>query len=758
MVQHGCVKVILANAEDCFRQSLAIKQEFVPESLAVASAFNNLGLVALDKGDLARARDYHLRALEIRKKLTPDNLVFALSLSNLGAVAYQQGDLPTAENYYQKALAVVEKIAPNGTDMSWTLSHLAAVSRDRGDLESAETHYRRAIAIYEKLTPSSINQARSLSGLASVLRQRGRLEEAAELFQRAIHALENQVEHLGGTENVRADFRGRHESYYSQYIDLLIAQKQPELAFQALERSRARTLLETLAAAHVDIRKGADPALLERERLFKVEISARSERRIHLLNEKHADEQIKGVEKEIGDLNLQYQDVEAQIRDSSPGYAALTQPQPLTAGEVQQRLLDPGTVLLEYSLGEQRSYVFAVTSSSLTAYELPKRPEIEAATRRVHELLAAYGRATGQSEQQRQQFHARNQAQYIRASRELSRMVLAPVAALIRGKRILVVADGALQYVPFAALPDPETLPGQGVLERPLIVGHEIVYLPSASVLDVLRREALGRKPASRNVAVLADPVFDGHDPRVSPPRASSPTASSNGKAPSLKTGGADPEQSFDHGLLTRSAEDLGMSRNGRLHLSRLLYSRYEAEAILAAVPSSQSMRALDFRASRATAMNPELSQYRIIHFATHGLVNSEHPELSGLVLSLVDKDGKPQNGFLQLQDIYNLNLPADLVVLSACETALGKEISGDGLIGLTRGFMYAGASRVVASLWNVSDVATAKLMAEFYRAMEKDGMPASAALRAAQIKMWKQQRWSDPYYWAAFQIQGEWK
>jgi CHAT domain-containing protein len=156
--------------------------------------------------------------------------------------------------------------------------------------------------------------------------------------------------------------------------------------------------------------------------------------------------------------------------------------------------------------------------------------------------------------------------------------------------------------------------------------------------------------------------------------------------------------------------------------------------------------------------MSPELSQYRIVHFATHGLLNSEHPELSGLVFSLVDKNGKPQDGFLQLQDIYNLNLPADLVVLSACETALGKEINGEGLIGLTRGFMYAGASRVVASLWKVSDVATARLMAYFYSAMEKDGLPPAAALRAAQIQMWKQKRWSAPYYWAGFQIQGEWK
>jgi len=210
--------------------------------------------------------------------------------------------------------------------------------------------------------------------------------------------------------------------------------------------------------------------------------------------------------------------------------------------------------------------------------------------------------------------------------------------------------------------------------------------------------------------------------------------------------------------LLTRSAADIGLSRNGELSLPRLHFSRKEADAILAVTPAGLGKKAVDFDASRAMATSPELGQYRIVHFATHGLLDSAHPELSGLVFSMVDKRGRPQNGFLELQDIYNLNLPADLVVLSACETGLGKEISGEGLVGLTRGFMYAGASRVVASLWRVSDVGTAELMAAFYTSMEKDGLPPSAALRAAQIKLWKQKRWSNPYYWAAFQIQGEWK
>ncbi len=169
-------------------------------------------------------------------------------------------------------------------------------------------------------------------------------------------------------------------------------------------------------------------------------------------------------------------------------------------------------------------------------------------------------------------------------------------------------------------------------------------------------------------------------------------------------------------------------------------------------------MMAVDFKASRATATSSALSHYRIVHFATHGVVDFEHPDLSGVVLSMVDEKGEPQDGYLRLHDIYNLNLPADMVVLSACQTGVGKQIKGEGLIALTRGFMYAGAFRVVASLWKVDDEATAELMAEFYKQMFTDGLKPAAALHAAQLNLSHQKRWRSPYYWAGFVLQGEWK
>jgi CHAT domain-containing protein len=319
-------------------------------------------------------------------------------------------------------------------------------------------------------------------------------------------------------------------------------------------------------------------------------------------------------------------------------------------------------------------------------------------------------------------------------------MLLEPAAGLLGQKRLLVVSDGTLLYIPFAALPEPSTGGKRASKYQPLIVNHEIVSLPSASVMAVLRREMADRKPGAGTVAVLADPVFQNDDPRLKQGESGNDITQSKGITP-LK-----PD-------VERSAWEAGIER-----LERLPYSRKEAESIVALTSKGQGFQALDFEASRAVAISETLGRYSMIHFATHGLLNNVHPELSGIVLSLVDKDGRPQNGFIRLHEIYNMRLPADLVVLSACQTALGKEIKGEGLVGLTRGFMYAGAERVVVSLWAVSDEATAELMKKFYEGILKKKMKPAAALRASQVAMWKSQWWESPYYWAGFILQGEWR
>jgi CHAT domain-containing protein len=502
------------------------------------------------------------------------------------------------------------------------------------------------------------------------------------------------------------------------------------LALQASERRRARSLLEMLSESGTDIRQGVNPQLAERKRFLQEQLNAKAQRRTQLMSEQAAGDKITAVAREIDMLTVDLENIEGQIRKASPQYAALKQPEISTVQEIQQ-LLDPESLLLEYSLGEERSYLWAVTSTSMTSYELPKKSDIQKAALQFYETLAAP--STGPTDA-------------IQTGRSLSHLLLAPVASQLGRKRLVIVADGALQYLPFGALPDST---GSPTGYSPLIVKHEIANLPSIAVLATLRREVEGRKPAPKELAVIADPVFDAEDERVQKP--------SNQNSPRGQERVTLPTAIAFGELLRKVATETGAQRDGGT-LTRLPGSRSEAERIAAFVPSSNNKKALDFDASRELVRSGELSNYRNLLFATHALVDNVHPELTAIVLSLVDETGKPVDGYLRAHEIYNLNLPADLVVLSSCETGLGKDVEGEGLVGLTRGFMYAGAARVVVSLWKVDDKATADLMVIFYRGVLKEGKRPADALRAAQVEMMKQARWRSPHYWSAFVLQGEWK
>jgi CHAT domain-containing protein/tetratricopeptide (TPR) repeat protein len=768
-------------ARKYIQASLKILHAKAPGFIDEAAYLLDLGQISAEQGFPDEAKRLFLRALDIQRRTTTSNLDIAAILNQMAKLGIKSGSFDEAERDLNEASKIENAISLRCSQTAETFKYLGQLAYFKHDLIQAKQYYERQLAVLHELAPASAERADALGGLANIYTEEDRTDLASHYYELSITAMENQMGTLGGTVEIRTDFRSHHEKLYRDYINFLLSCERPQPALDVLEQSRARSMLETLNSARIDIRMGADGRLIDLESSLQATIRAKSQRRIELLSADHSDAQLKEIDSQISDLTSEYQEVESQIRASSPAYAALTQPQPLTAKEIQTQLLDQNTLLLEYSLGDDRSHVFAVTPDSLEAFELPRRADIEKQARLVYQLLTARNHPVkGESEGQRDKRWAESAKAFDRASAELSRMVLAPVAAQMKDKRLVIVADGALNYVPFAALPEPEAL---ARLPQPLAVNHEIVSLPSASVLGLLRQQYKDRKPAPNAVAVLADPVFEKNDPRVFGPLPKSAAgtltrgsefkrergekqvaAKAGRKKPAARkaTSGDDIDALLSvpvsASLLTRSAGDLGFSREGQIALPRLRYTRKEADAIYAVTPAAKGLEATDFRANRATAISPDLAGYRIVHFATHGLLNSQHPELSGLVFSLVDKNGNAQDGFLTLQDIYNLNLPADLVVLSACETGLGKEISGEGLIGLTRGFMYAGASRVVASLWNVSDVATAHLMAEFYRSMEKDGLPPAAALRAAQVKMLQQKRWASPYYWAAFQLQGEWK
>lgn len=482
--------------------------------------------------------------------------------------------------------------------------------------------------------------------------------------------------------------------------------------------------------------------LSARERAIGETITKLAEERVHSLGANHSAEELEASDGEIARLTSAYQWIRSSVNFRTPGGATPIQPEPLSINELQQ-LLDEQTVLLEYALFDDRSYLWLVTPSSVHGVELPNRNEIETKARDLYQLLTVRGNAketTGPDQSARM---AQSEEKYRDVARDLGELILRPVASLIDGKRLLVVADGALQYVPFGALPDPNGLKNSFT---PLIVEHEIVNLPSASVLAVIRKQSIGRTIPEKTVAVLADPVFSPSDARLM-----------GGKVSHSYTASLARDEYGGQGIyeFERAAIDVGLISAPNSALARIPFTRHEAEAVMAYVRPEQRFVETGFQANLNVALHGELAQYRIVHFATHG-ISGNNAALSGLILSLYNERGEPQNGFLKLQDVYSLHLPAELVVLSACRTALGPDNQGEGFMGLARAFVWAGSKRVVASLWNVDDVATAELMTHFYRGLFADHLSPAAALRAAQIAMWKGKIRRSPYYWAGFILEGE--
>jgi CHAT domain-containing protein/tetratricopeptide (TPR) repeat protein len=740
-----------------FNESLSLRRA-VGASRGEAVTLNNIGLIYYSLGETQKALEKFNEALPISRAVGYRRGE-AAALNHIGSVYQLLGETQKALEKFDEALLIRRTIGDRMGQPA-TLNSIGRVYQSLGETQKALEKFNEALQLFQSVGDRN-GEADALLGIAQVEQHRGNLTQARHTIEQAVGMIESLRTNIAGQE-LRASYFAFRQEFYKSYIDVLMRMQMqnPTAAFDSLalevsERARARSLMELLTESRADLRQGVDGSLLERERSLQQLLNGKAAAQFALLNRKHTPAQAEAFAKEIASLTTEYDELKGQIRARSPRYAALTQPQPLTLAEIQQQVLDPDTLLLEYSLGDNASHLFVVSQTSITSHQLPKRAEIEAATRRVRELLTAPQPQPGDTEAKHQARVKEAREGYWTQAAELSRMLLGPVASRLGRKRLVIVADGALQYIPFAALPAPS--PGNdkgrdsGAEPQPLFVEHEIVSLPSASTLATLRRETAGRKPVEKSLAVLADPVFTDDDTRVS--------------RDVSKAGAKEKTRSADSGetnvvslQMTRSGQETGVigAEGG---FGRLLSTRREAAAISALVPERERMQALDFEASRATALRPELGEYRIVHFATHGMLNNTHPELSGIVLSLVDKEGHQQDGFLRLQDIYNLKLPAELVVLSACQTGLGKEIKGEGLIGLTRGFMYAGAPRVVASLWKVDDRATSELMKRFYQGMlGPEALRPAAALRQAQLSIWKEKQWREPYYWAAFVLQGEWK
>ena len=751
-----------AKALEYYEEGLALQKQTKAPRLALL--LSGIGFAWARTGDFERAASFYEQALPLHEK-AEEFRDQAYTLTNLGTALVQTGDLAIGLQRYAQALAIWER--PDLKDpqgRAYTLDRMGAAYLLSEKPSEASDCYRQALAIWERIKDPR-GQASSLLGLARVDDKTNRLEAALDKSDAALKIVEAQ--RARGVDNqLRVSYLASKQEFYEFAVDLRMRlhQKNPKAGYdaQALlinERFRARSLIDTLSKARVEIRQGIDVALLQKQTDLQKQLVDKEER-MRLLARRGKTAEAEITQSESKKLSAMADLVESSIRSHNPRYANLTAPILLSLEQIQREVLaEPNTLLVEYMLGEQQSYVWLVSDKTIESYVLPPRREIEQKALAVQCLLTS---RAPKANHVKSVCEDHDETKYWQRASELSNMIFGRIAGRLEAKRLLIVADGALQYLPFAALPPPSAADSTRsanharpssdlppVFPKPLLLTNEIDYLPSASTLAVLRRDnALRRKPA-KTVAVIADPVFEHKDSRLRRSQLASEqmkTVSGNEEAPPSKN---EP---------SAGRTDTVGSENGQA-LARLVFSADEARAIRALVPSSQSLIATGFAANFSTATSSQIANYRNLHFATHAIINEQKPELSGIALSRFDETGRPlADNFLRLQDIYNLQLSADLVVLSACRTALGKRVRGEGLMSLTRGFMYAGSKRVVSSLWEVDDELTAKLMERFYWYMLEKKMKPAAALRAAQIDLRKESPDHSPYFWAAFTIQGEWR
>jgi CHAT domain-containing protein/Tfp pilus assembly protein PilF len=709
-----------------FNQVLPLRRA-VGDRSGEANTLNNIGQVYADLGEKQQALTYFNQALPLRHAVG-DRSGEATTLNNIGLLYSELGNKQQALTYYNQALPLSRAVGDRSGEAT-TLNNIGVVYADLGKNKQALTYYNQALPLSHAVGDRG-GEVTTLNNIARIERQQDNLAVALKRIDEAIKIVEDLRTKIVSSE-LRTSYFATQQDIYQFKIDLLMElhKQNPSTgsdirALETTDRSRARSLIELLAESKADIRGGIEPKLLARERALNGRRDALEREKQKLASSKDSNAAISDLNQKIDLIIKEEEELRTEIRRVSPSYAALKFPAPLTLREIQQKVLDDDTLLLTYSLGIDRSYLWLVSKTNIQSYELPKRSIIEAQAQQFYEQEKTNPSTTIPNPQ---------------LGVQLSQILLQPIANKLGNKRLLIVADGALEYIPFAALP----LCKDANCNNPnrLVTNHEIVNAPSVSTIDIIRNSK--RRSPTKTLAVIADPVFSTDDKRYVD------LARADKLSPKIKSDNLAQQQ------LDRSANESGIMK-----FKRIIGTRIEANSILSLVPSDMQLHKFDFDANRAfVTTSPELGKYRYISFATHGILNSKRPELSGLVLSRIDREGRPQNGFLQLNDIFNLNLSADLVVLSACQTGLGKQISGEGSIGLTRGFMYAGTPRVVVSLWKVSDDGTAELMKKFYTNILQKKLTPAAALRAAQLDMSTSKgKYADPYYWAGFTLQGEWK
>lgn len=737
-------------AIDYYRQALPLLQHG-REIAKVNTTLNKIAAALSYLGEYESAKTPLLQSLAIaRAPATKNRQGEAAALKNLGVLYNSMGEKNTALTYLKQALPIYEELE-DVRGQADTINSIGAVSAYLGatdaDLYAALGLLESAKGLYLKVRdPDPSDRAATFNNIGGIHHTLKDYRRAIENYNTALGLIRSGI--LRHTHYASVDRGSEAKVLYNiaraekGLREFSAARKNIEDALKIIESTRTNIQNSELRASYL--------ASVKFYYDFYIEL-------LMELDEQHPDEQLRRKAFEVSERSharslLDMLVSTSNLKINDPRNELLTLPPSLA--QIQQDL-GSDTLLLEYSLIGDRSFLWAITKTTFNTYILESRTNIEAAVDEVYNRLTARNMQIDfEEKEQKQKRIAKADEELPNAAVRLSHLLLDKVASQIENKRLLVVADGKLHYVPFAMLPLPSSIELSDELKRsfptgvvPLIAAHEVVNIPSISVLRIVRQRArLRPKSNIRPVAVLADPVFDKDDERITKPEVRSPHDPCH-----MLTGVLEPERER---IATRSSGD----EDEKSKLDRLPLTRCEAKRISQYAPGGSRI-ALDFAANGALVKSGKLAKYKIIHFATHSRINNVRPELSAIVLSRVDRQGNPRtDGYIRAQHIYGLSFPADVVVLSSCKTGLGKNVEGEGLVGMTRSFLYAGASRVVVSLWDVNDITTTALMSDFYRQMFDENVPPAAALRKAQLDILKRNPKLPPYFWAAFIMQGEWR
>ncbi len=596
------------------------------------------------------------------------------------------------------------------------------------DFPAAGQAYTAALAMARK-THQSPERAVAWASLARLRQASGDLAAAAADCRKALAIIEEQRRRLDDPD-ARTGFFDSTRRYYDLYINVLmgLARRTHEpryarAALAAAENERARALTDLLYERAIDIHGAVPQALLHRRDQAQDALDAAAYRRARLAGSA-TPAQRAAARQAMHAAQARFEQAQGAIRAANRRYADLTRPPPITVAEIQKRLLGRHTVLLEYWLSEPVSYLWEVTRRHVRSFPLPAAGRLAAAASRLRERLASWPRLPpGMSLQAAVGYDRERSAAVRRLCARLGAELLGPVAGRLGHRTVALVADGPLRGIPFGLLA------ARGA--APLGVSNPMTYLPSAGTLRWLRRRR-GEPEAGPGIAVFADPVFGRTDPRL------------------LAAAGA--------AAVARPGLRAGLRAADAHSLPRLPWSRREAQSIARDFPADERWLALGFAASRQAVLHATWKPYGIVHFATHAIIDPKSPELSGIVLSLYNRQGRPVDGFLRVADIYNLSMPARLVVLSACDSAADSAAPADHIYSLANAFFYAGTPRVLATLWTLDDQAAAAFMVRFYRALLVLHLPPPQALRSAQMAMSAERRWRAPYYWSGFVLEGDWR